>query len=230
MDSLWLRKAKASDSEYHDLCREIESKLNLPISFEGIYKWIVFLNSRINPNVPVLNRYYGVFRDGRMKVRGIDLRRHDTAGIVRDFQRDILGIVSTASNSAEFREFIPAALEVARKYVAVIRAGKVPAEKLILERRLSRSPEEYENLSSQAIAAQKLSREGRYIHAGQNIRYIATADSAGIKDNRAVPSELFWEGIGYDAEAYVKLLVTSFVNLFLPLGYDTPRVREILQT
>jgi len=230
VDSLWLRKAEASDSEYYDLCREIETKLDLPISFEGIYKWIVFLNSRINPHVPVLNRYYGIFRDGTMKVRGIDLRRHDTAGIIGDFQRDVLDILSSASNSAEFRKFIPAALGVARKYVGLIRTGKVPAEKLVLERRLSKSPEEYESLSHQAIAAQQLGREGRYIHAGQNVRYIVTADGAAIKGNRAVPIELFEEGISYDAEAYVKLLVTSFVNLFLPLGYDASRVREVLQT
>lgn len=229
MDSLWLRKAKASDSEYHDLCREIESKLDLPISLEGTYKWIVFLNSRINPHVPVLNRYYGVFRDGTMKVRGIDLRRHDTAGIIRDFQQEILDILSNASNSIEFRELVPETLAVARKYVDLIRAGKVPAEKLVLERRLSKSPEEYASLSHQAIAAQQLGREGRYIHAGQNIRYIVAADRAAIKDNRAVPSELFGDGISYDAEAYVKLLVTSFVNLFLPLGYDASRVRAILQ-
>jgi len=229
VDSLWLRKGKASDSEYHDLCREIETNLDLPISFEGIYKWIVFLNSRINPNVPVLNRYYGVFRDGTMKVRGIDLRRHDTAGIIRDFQLEILGILSKASNSIEVRELFPEALELAKKYVDLIRTGKVPAEKLVLERRLSKSPEEYASLSHQAIAAQQLGKEGRYTHAGQNIRYIVTADRAAIKGTRAMPSELF-EGIGYDTEAYVKLLVTSFVNLFLPLGYDTSRVREILKT
>ena len=230
MDSLWLRKAKASDNEYHDLCREIETNLDLPISFEGIYRWIVFLNSRINPNVPVLNRYYGVFRDGTMKVRGIDLRRHDTAGIIRDFQREILDILSRASNSIEVRELFPEALDLARKYVDLIRTGKVPAEKLVLERRLSKSPEEYASLSHQAIAAQQLGKEGRYTHAGQNIRYIVTADRATIKGNRAVPSELFEEGFGYDTEAYVRLLVRSFVNLFLPLGYDTLRVREILKT
>jgi len=229
VDSLWLRKSKASDSEYHDLCHEIESKLDLPMSFEGTYKWIVFLNSRINPHVPVLNRYYGVFRDGTMKVRGIDLRRHDTAGIIRDFQQEILNILSNASNSIEFRELVPETLELARKYVDLIRSGKVPAEKLVLERRLSKSPEEYASLSHQAIAAQQLGREGRYTHAGQNIRYIVTADRAAIKDNRAVPSELFEDEISYDAEAYVELLVTSFVNLFLPLGYDASRVRSILQ-
>ena len=230
VDSLWLRKAKASDSEYHDLCREIETNLDLPISFEGIYKWIVFLNSRINPNAPVLNRYYGVFRDGTMKVRGIDLRRHDTAGIIREFQREVLGILSKGSNSIEVHELFPDVLDLARKYIDLIRTGKAPAEQLVLERRLSKSPEEYANLSHQAIAAQQLGKEGRYTHAGQNIRYIVTADSATIKENRAVPSELFEEGFGYDIESYVRLLVSSFVNLFLPLGYDTLRVREILKT
>lgn len=229
MDSLWLRKEDASDEEYHDLCRKIEAELDLPVSFEGIYKWIVFLKSRINPRIPVLNRYYGLFQDGTIKTRGIDLRRHDTAGIVRDCQKEILTLLSGASNSTEFRELIPSALEMARKYIRLIRTGQVPVEKLVLEKRLSKSPEEYKSLSHQAIAAQQLHREGRYIHAGQNIRYIATADRAAVQSNRAVPSELFEESIGYDAETYVKLLIASFVNLFLPLGYDTSRTKEILQ-
>jgi len=228
VDSLWLRKENASDKEYHDLCREIETELDLPISFEGIYKWIVFLNSRINPRVPVLNRYYGVFQNGTMKTRGIDLRRHDTAGIVRDCQRETLTLLSRASNSTEFRELIPSALEIARKYIRLVRNGQVPVEKLVLEKRLSKSPEEYENLSHQAIAAQQLHREGRYVHAGQNIRYIVTANKAAMQSNRAVACELFEDPIGYDAEAYVKLLVASFVDLFLPLGYDTSRVKDIL--
>jgi DNA polymerase elongation subunit (family B) len=230
VDSLWLKKANASDSEYHDVCHKIETNLGLPVSFEGIYKWIVFLNSRINANAPVLNRYYGVFRDGTIRVRGIDLRRHDTAGIIRDFQGEVLKTLAKASNSMEVRELLPETLDVARKYADLIRTGKVPAEKLVLERRLSKSPEEYTSLSYQAIAAQQLGKEGRYAHAGQNIRYIVTADRAAMKENRAVSSELFEEGIGYDTEAYVKLLVTSFVNLFLPLGYDALRVREILNT
>ena len=229
VDSLWLRKANSSDIEYHDLCHEIETQLDLPISFEGIYKWIVFLNSRINPYMPVLNRYYGVLRDGTLKVRGIDLRRHDTAGIVRDFQQEVLNILSSASNSMEFSKLIPVALEVTRKYVRLIRTGKVPAEKLALERRLSKSPEEYTSLSHQAIAAQQLGREGRYIHAGQNIRYVVTGEEAAIKGNRAVHLELFEDEFSYDVEAYVKLIIMAFVSLFLPLGYNASKVREILQ-
>jgi len=141
VDSLWLRRENASEQEYRSLCREIETELELPISFEGIYKWIVFLNSRTNPHVPVLNRYYGVLQDGTMKVRGIDLRRHDTPEIVRDCQRETLTLLSCASNSTEFRELIPQALEITQKYIRLIRDGQVPAEKLVLEKRLSKSPE-----------------------------------------------------------------------------------------
>lgn len=229
VDSLWLRKENASDEEYRDLCLEIETEIGLPISFEGIYKWVVFPNSRINPRVPVLNRYYGVFRDGTMKTRGIDLRRHDTARIVRDCQKEILTLLSRASNSIEFRELVPQALEITRKYIRMIRSGQVPVEKLMLEKRLSKSPEEYESLSHQAIAAQQLHREGRYVHAGQNISYIVTSDGSRIQSKRAVSSELFEEPTGYDAEAYVKLLIASFVNLFLPVGHNTSMVENMLQ-
>lgn len=227
MDSLWLRKENASDVEYHDLCREIETELGLSISFEGIYKWIVFLNSRVDPQIPVLNRYYGVFRDGRLKVRGIDLRRHDTPGVVHDCQEEILNLLSHASNSVEFRELVPQALGIARKYIRHIRDGQVPPEKLVLEKRLSKSPEEYRNLNHQAIAAQQLQRKGRYIHAGQNIRYIVTADKTAITSNRTVPSELFEESSGYDTEAYVKLLISSVVNILLPFRDAIPFFRTM---
>ena len=228
IDSIWLKREDASEKEYGDLCYEIKTKLNVPISFEGIYKWIVFLNSGMNPRIPVLNRYYGVTREGKMKVRGIDLRRHDAAGIVRDFQKEILTLLSSASNSSEFRELLPRAIEITRNYVRLIRTGQVPQEKLVLEKRLSKSIDEYGSLSQQAIAAQKLHDMGRPIHAGQNIRYMVASSEAAIRDNRAVPYELLARTVGYDTSAYTSLLIKAFVNLFMPLGYDTRIAKEAL--
>jgi DNA polymerase-2 len=163
-----------------------------------------------------------------MKLRGIDLRRHDTAGMVRDCQKEILALLSQASNSAEFRDLIPSALEVARKYVRLIRAGRAHAERLVLEKRLSKSPNEYRNLGHQVVAAQRLGKEGRYVHAGQNIRYIVTCDSASIQGNLALPAELFESSIGYDADAYVRLLTASVENLIAPIGYDRNQVEKAL--
>ena len=217
---MWLRKPGATPEEYEELCRTIEEQLHFPIGFEGCYKWIVFLNSRTNQRIPVLNRYYGVFKDGKIKVRGIDLRRHDTAGIVRRCQTDMLTTLSKANNSEEFMALIPEALTIVRSYVHLIRTGTIPVEELVIEKRLSKNPNEYRNLVSQAIAAGHLAAEGMEVHAGQTISYILTYDKSRIDHNRALPIELMDEGFVFDSERYVDLLLSSTVNLLLPFGYD----------
>src|SRR3989442_4533167 len=125
VDSMWLKKPSATAEEYEELCSEISRELNLPISFECIYKWVVFLNSKIDPRVPVLNRYYGIFQDGTLKVRGIDLRRHDTPGIVRQCQEEMLGVFSEANNSSEFKLLIPKALKVLERYAILLRHSTI---------------------------------------------------------------------------------------------------------
>ncbi len=119
VDSFWLRKSDATKEEYEGLCKIIREKLGLPISFEGTYKWIVFLSSKTDSKVEVLNRYYGIFEDGKLKVRGIDLRRHDTPEVVRQCQRMMLDIFTRARDSGEFRLLIPKALRVLERFVGL---------------------------------------------------------------------------------------------------------------
>jgi DNA polymerase-2 len=223
VDSMWLQKNNAPDHEYEELCRQIERKLHLPISFEGRYKWIVFLNSRVDHRIPVLNRYYGVFSNGKLKVRGIELRRHDTPGIIGKCQSDILTILSQANNSHEFKELIPKALGVMEHYIALLRTGRVSTEDLVIEKRLSKNPEEYRNHIEQAIAATHLVSEGGSIHAGQSINYIITNSRPRILENRSLPPELIDENTRYDAERYVKLLRASMMNLLQPLQIEVSR-------
>jgi DNA polymerase-2 len=35
----------------------------------------------------VANRYFGVFQSGEIKVRGIELRRHDTPDFIKELQQ-----------------------------------------------------------------------------------------------------------------------------------------------
>jgi len=225
VDSMWLKKPNASDAEYKGVCEQIEKELGLPISFEGRYKWIVFLNSRISLKVPVLNRYYGVFQDGTLKVRGIDLRRHDTPEIIRKCQMDMLTVLSQAKDSEEFKELIPKTLAVMKSYVSALRTRKVPIEQLVVEKRLSKTLNEYTNLVPQAIAATHLAREGQDTHAGQTVSYVVTNNESRITGNRALPEEFLDESVNYDSEWYVKLLLSSVTNLFLPFGYDANLLR-----
>jgi DNA polymerase-2 len=217
---MWLKKPGATPAEYEDLCRQIEFQLHFPIEFEGLYKWIVFLNSRTDSRIPVLNRYYGVFQNGKLKLRGIDFRKHDTPGIIRRCQLDMLALFAKAENSEEFEALIPEALAVVKSYVSLVQNGAVSVEDLTIEKRLSKNPNEYRNMVPQSIAAQHLVREGMQAHAGQTLSYILTYDKSRIIQNRALPTELMNESSNFDSERYVDLLLASATNLLRPFGYD----------
>ncbi len=93
VDSLWVKKPGATESDFEELRREIQAAIGLPLAFDGIYRWVAFLPSRMHEDVPVLNRYFGIFEDGSMKVRGIELRRRDAVRVVTDCQSELTAAV-----------------------------------------------------------------------------------------------------------------------------------------
>ena len=220
VDSMWLTKRDATAADYEELCAVIRKDLKLPLSFEGQYKWIVFLNSKTDPQAPVLNRYYGIFQDRTLKVRGIDVRRHDTPEIVQTCQKEMLGLLKEADNSKEFLALIPQVLNILREYASKLRGGTVPIEELIITKNLSKMPNEYTHRVPQATAAQYLIDEGGRVHAGQQVSYVLTIDTSTIPESQALPPELADDDTVYDPERYVDLLVSSTANLLLPFGYD----------
>jgi DNA polymerase I len=95
VDSLWIKKKRDDDNyngavktkkkqDYLKLKESIERETGFTVSFEGVYKWTAFDNSKRNSELPVANRYFGAFEcdkdddDDNPKVRGIEARRHDT--------------------------------------------------------------------------------------------------------------------------------------------------------
>jgi DNA polymerase-2 len=94
VDSLWLKKENTSFEEYKDLCKQVSYDIGVPLNFEGRYKWIVFLPSKMHPNIGVLNRYYGVMENGELKVRGIEVRKHDTPRFVYNAQMEMINVFS----------------------------------------------------------------------------------------------------------------------------------------
>ena len=75
----------------------IEKETGFALTFEGIHKWIAFIHSKQNDILPVPNRYFGVYEDGTVKVRGIEARRHDTPVFFRKFQQEVLQICQKAT-------------------------------------------------------------------------------------------------------------------------------------
>ena len=102
VDSLWLKKKDSTIDEFKQLCKIISDEIGVCLNFEGRYKWIVFLPSKMHPHIGVLNRYYGVMENGKLKVRGIEVRKRDTPKFVYDAQMEMIDVLSKANNSAEF--------------------------------------------------------------------------------------------------------------------------------
>ncbi len=160
VDSLWLKKENASLQDYTGLCKQVSDDIGVPLNFEGRYKWIVFLPSKMHPNIGVLNRYYGVMESGKLKVRGIEVRRRDTPRFIYNAQMEMINVFSKANNSEEFIQRIPEALQVVKTYRQKLIDGEVPIGDLIVTKHLSKNPKSYKQHVSQVIAAEQLAKEG----------------------------------------------------------------------
>ncbi|MFQ6010876.1 MAG: DNA polymerase domain-containing protein, partial [Nitrososphaerales archaeon] len=220
VDSLWVKKPNAEKKDFLDLCKEIEEEIGLPLSFEGTYKWIAFLQSRMHDDVPVLNRYFGIFEDGSMKVRGIELRRRDSIKLVTDCQREILELLSFGNSVGDVKRIIPEALILLKSYVQIIRDGRVPLTDLVITNRLSKNHSEYTSMTSQASAVKQLADEGLELMAGQSISYVITKFKSRLPKEKVRPIELLDSSVSYDKDRYIKLLVRGASAILQPFGLD----------
>jgi len=229
VDSLWLKKENATITEYTDLCKEVTEKIEVPLNFEGRYKWIVFLPSKTHPNIGVLNRYYGAMENGKVKVRGIEVRRRDTPRFVYNAQTEMIKILATANDAKQFMQKIPDALKVIKEYRQRLLDGDVLIWDLIVTKHLSKHPRRYKQRVSQVIAAEQLMKEGAEVHAGRNIRFLFTNAEDKEHERRVKAEQLIENGVNPDVRKYLLLLYASAASLLSFSGYTAKLVYDTIQ-
>ena len=85
IDSIFVKSEKRiTDEAIDQLLYQVEKRTGLPISLECVYKWVVFLPSKMNKKYSIPNSYFGVFEDGEIKTRGIQCRRNDKPPYVKN--------------------------------------------------------------------------------------------------------------------------------------------------
>ncbi len=226
VDSLWLKKEGATLEEYGSLCKQVSKDIGIPLNFEGRYKWIVFLPSKLHPNIEVLNRYFGIMESGKLKVRGLEVRKHDTPRFVYDAQMEMINVFSTVNNSKEFMQKIPEALNVVKSYRQRLIDGEIPIADLIISKHLSKNPKHYKQIVSQVIAAKQLIKEGSEVHAGNSVKFVFTHSGDRRHERRVKAAQLIEEGTKPDIKKYLFLLYSSAENLLSFAGYTTQTVCE----
>jgi len=228
VDSLWLKKAGVLPREVAEFCREVSMAIGVPLNVESKYRWIVFLPSKVSSSVPVLNRYYGVFEDGRIKMRGIETRRGDTPPFIEKMQIEMIKVLAKASSYEEFLSRIPIALGVLKQYVEKLASRSVDVQELLIAKRLSKHPSGYAHDVFQAIAARQLMTAGFDVYPGQTVQYLITDSKSKRLNERVLARQLIKDSVNYDVEKYLELLVSAADTLLGVFGYDCKRVRDLI--
>ncbi len=194
---------------------EIASRTGLPIALDGIYRWVAFLPSRVDGRVPVPNRYFGVFQDGSIKMRGIEARRQDTPPWIVEVQLAMLERLAQAPCAGELPACLPDLRRLLRRSLDDLRAGRVPLRKLTAAQKLSRELEAYRTLSPAARAAAQLAREGVLLRPGQRVRFLFTLGQPGVHawDLSTPP-----DPAAIDVRYYRELLLRAVRTVLEPLG------------
>ncbi|MBZ5641382.1 MAG: hypothetical protein LAO19_01360 [Acidobacteriia bacterium] len=215
VDSLYVRKPGATRKDFESLTDEIAARTGLPLAIEAVYRYVVFLPSRQFADVPVPNRFFAVSEDGALKVRGLELRRHDTPPLIARMQQEALNILSEARDFPSYAAKLEEARELLRRYEESVADGSVAIEDLIVSKRLTREPREYSKANQTAIAAQQLLASGVRLRPGQTVEYIIT-DARNRVPNDRVRAYALWDGwFAYDRRKYTEFLRDAFEPLSL---------------
>ena len=226
VDSLWLAPrdgARPPDPEA--FARAMGRALDLPLGYEGRYRWIVFLPA-VTHGLGVPNRYYGRYESGEFKLRGIGSRRHDTPVVFRRFEGEVLELLGRARSAEEVVRSIPRALARADLFAAELRRGAWPREELLLAHRIAQPADGYVAYTDSVAALRQLAAAGIERVPGETVRFLWRDRTArGWRDRVAVAETLAGDE-PYDAEAYVDGLAHAAETLLAPFGVTRAVLRE----
>jgi DNA polymerase-2 len=233
VDGLWVKHPdKTQPQDVEPLLLEIQERTGLPISLDGIYRWVVFVGSRQNKKRPVSNRYFGVFQDGSVKVRGIDARRRDSTPFVAETQMHLLELLASKDDP---QEALPEAIAYLKRQLRALRRGRIKLPELLVRQRLGRKLSAYHTPSPAARAVLQLKTAGKEMRPGQRVPFLYTRGKPGVfawdlpqKPNpRAVDlaryqklllraAGIVLESWGWDEEKLAKKVLSDATQLCLP--------------
>lgn len=220
VDSLWLRPVDpAHPPDPGAFARRMSERFDLPLGYEGRYRWIVFLPA-VTHGLGVPNRYYGLYEDGEFKLRGIGGRRHDTPVLVRRFESEVLSLFRTARDADGVRALVPRALARADRFAERVRAGAWPVDELLVSHRVGQAPEAFVTFTDSVAALRQLAEAGAARGAGEVVRFVLLDRRSRSFRRRVRAAELLEGDERYDVGAYLDLLARDAETLLAPFGVD----------
>lgn len=227
VDGLWIQRPDCTRLEdFAAVQAEIMRRTGLPIALDGVYRWVAFLPSRADSRIPVASRYFGVFQDGTIKVRGLEARRRDTPAWVSQTQMALIEHLAKAPNVDHLPAYLAGAVELLRQALRRLRDGQVPLEDLLIAQRLTRVVEKYTHPSPAARAALQLQAAGIMTLPGQRVRFLYVYGNPNVWPWDQ-PAEL--DPRRLDIRSYRKLLLRAAADVFQPFGIDLQALSLLIE-
>ena len=209
-DSLWL-EGPTDKEKIHTLTKKITEAVGILILHEATYSYIVFPPSKIYGDTSVATRYFAREISGEMKVRGLYIRKRDTPIFIKEFQEKLLKIFSGIDSVTEIQKQESLFHNCLLSEENLLLQRKVPPEKLIIRKYISRPLEEYVQNNSSKIVLQILASENKELIGGERIEYIAISSNHPDPLKRYTPFHLYRGG--FDYRFYRDLLRKAYLEL-----------------
>jgi DNA polymerase elongation subunit (family B) len=227
IDSLWVKPKEKCVSANH-LSRMISEKTGVRMDVEGTYKWIVFLPSK-STNVGALNRYYGMFENGEIKIRGVELRQKNSPIFLKKMQKDMLNVFSKADTSNDFLRLIPSSIEVIKEYGKKIINNDFKQEELVITTCISRDIVDYKVNTLAKSAMLHLKKAGVNPEPGQSVRYVVCNEKTKNPWKRVCIAENLDINDKIDTDFYLRLIAQYAESILVPFGFGLEKFYEMLQ-
>ena len=153
------------------LIERIERELGFEVKLEKVYRKVFFTEAK--------KRYVGLTEDGRIDVVGFEAVRGDWSELAKETQLRVAEIVLRTGGVEE-------AIRYVRRVIEDLRKGRIPLEKLVIWKTLTKRPEEYEAEAPHVVAAKVMESRGFKVTPGMKIGYVIVK-GAGKVSRRARP-------------------------------------------
>jgi DNA polymerase elongation subunit (family B) len=208
-DSVFIKRNNERDGidQSENIVNVLRTVTDLPISVEHNFRFLVLLPLEASEKIEALKQYYGVTHEGKLVVRGLEIRRHDTPDLVKQFQTELLSTLFDCKSKEEIidKGYETALLLVTRAIDNIMLGGhEVTRNDLVISKLLGQDIEKYRSLFPHVSAAIQQSGKDRHPSRGDTIRYIYTDSQHKNPLCRVVPVENSDESNTEEAFSYVK--------------------------
>ncbi len=189
-DSIFVTKKVEMDNlkvEVEKLIGRLSEELPIQIEVDEYYRAIFFVEKK---------RYAGLTVDGRLVVKGLEVRRGDWCELAKKVQKKVIEFILKDKDPEK-------AVSYVKSIISDIKSGRVSLGDVVIYKGLTKKPSKYESMQAHVKAALKAKEMGIIYPVSSKVGYVIVRGSGNIGD-RAYPIDLIEEFDGENLKIKTK--------------------------